>query len=89
MTWRKSSSVATPGSPPRSSPSPPGDHLAEKVCLHAPAVVNLLGTNTYDTFEMRIFKRVIRVECPAELVRDLTKMKIDQGVDIELEMQAA
>lgn len=38
---------------------------------------------------MRIFKRVIRVECPAELVRDLTKMKIDQGVDIELEMQAA
>jgi len=43
-----------------------------------------VGTNTYDRWEMKIYKRVLRLHCPKELVRKLTSVKIDPGVDIEL-----
>jgi len=46
-----------------------------------------LGTVTWDRFEMRIFKRVIRLQCPKERVKELTSVKIESGVDIELVMQ--
>ncbi len=45
------------------------------------------GTNTYDRFQMRIHKRVFDIEAPADMVRGITQMEIDSGVDVELELQ--
>jgi len=44
------------------------------------------GTNTYDRLEMRIFKRVIDLECTTADIREITSMKIDPGVEVELIM---
>lgn len=42
------------------------------------------GTNTYERFEMRIYKRVIDLECTSTDIREITSMKIDSGVEVEL-----
>lgn len=42
------------------------------------------GTNTWDRFEMRIHKRVLDLFCPASVVKDITNIKIDTGVDVNL-----
>eukprot|EP00827_Trimyema_finlayi_P000277 TRINITY_DN0_c74_g1_i4.p2 TRINITY_DN0_c74_g1~~TRINITY_DN0_c74_g1_i4.p2 ORF type:complete len:120 (-),score=47.14 TRINITY_DN0_c74_g1_i4:95-454(-) len=44
------------------------------------------GTNTFDRFEMRIYKRIIDLVCTATDVKDITTIKIDPGVEVELTM---
>jgi len=40
------------------------------------------GTNSWDRFEMRIHKRLIDLHSPAEIVKQLTSIIIEPGVDI-------
>jgi small subunit ribosomal protein S20e len=42
------------------------------------------GTNSYDRFQMRIHKRIVDVHSPSELVREITNINIEPGVDIEV-----
>jgi len=44
------------------------------------------GTNTWDRFEMRIHKRLIDLHAPAEVVRQITSVNIDPGVEVEVTM---
>ena len=42
------------------------------------------GTNTWDRFQMRIHKRVIDLESPSEIVKQITSISIEPGVDVEV-----
>eukprot|EP00467_Chlorarachnion_reptans_P003617 CAMPEP_0114505922 /NCGR_PEP_ID=MMETSP0109-20121206/11126_1 /TAXON_ID=29199 /ORGANISM="Chlorarachnion reptans, Strain CCCM449" /LENGTH=117 /DNA_ID=CAMNT_0001684423 /DNA_START=23 /DNA_END=376 /DNA_ORIENTATION=+ len=42
------------------------------------------GTNTWDKFEMRIHKRVIDLWSPPDVVRSITSINIDSGVEVEV-----
>eukprot|EP01061_Rhynchopus_euleeides_P015092 TRINITY_DN258_c0_g1_i1.p1 TRINITY_DN258_c0_g1~~TRINITY_DN258_c0_g1_i1.p1 ORF type:complete len:120 (+),score=64.17 TRINITY_DN258_c0_g1_i1:96-455(+) len=42
------------------------------------------GTITFDRFEMRVHKRVIDLIAPSELVKKITSIQIEAGVDVEV-----
>ena len=42
------------------------------------------GTNTFDRFQMRIHKRILDLHCTVEVVKQLTTIPIEPGVDVEL-----
>lgn len=42
------------------------------------------GSKTWDRFEMRIHKRVIDLHSPSEIVRQVTSISIDPGVEVEV-----
>ena len=42
------------------------------------------GTNTYDRWQMRIHKRIIDMHSPADIIRQITSIPIEPGVDIEV-----
>lgn len=42
------------------------------------------GTNTYDRWQMRIHKRILDLHSPSEVVRKLTNIPIEPGVDVEV-----
>ena len=42
------------------------------------------GTNTWDKFEMRIHKRLIDLHSPAEVVKQITSISIEPGVEVEV-----
>merc|ERR1739845_116088 len=42
------------------------------------------GTNTWDRFEMRIHKRVIDLRSPSEIVKQITSISLEPGVDVEV-----
>ena len=42
------------------------------------------GTKTWDRFEMKIHKRIIDLHSPFSVVKHITTMAIDPGVDVEL-----
>ena len=42
------------------------------------------GTNTWDCYEMKIYKRVIDLFAPQEIVKTITSINIEAGVDIEV-----
>jgi small subunit ribosomal protein S20e len=42
------------------------------------------GTNTYDRFQMRIHKRILDLHSPSEVVRQITNISIEPGVDVEV-----
>ena len=44
------------------------------------------GTNTWDRFELRIHKRIIDLRSPSEIVKKITSIGIDPGVEIEVTM---
>jgi len=44
------------------------------------------GTNTYDRWEMRIYKRVINLTCTSDDMKAITSIKIDPGVEVELNL---
>jgi len=46
------------------------------------------GTNTFDRYEMRIYKRVIDLVCTTEDIKEITTIKIDPGVEVELTMKS-
>ena len=45
------------------------------------------GTNTYEKWEMKIYKRVIDLDCTPNDVKEITNIKIDPGVEVELGMR--
>ena len=56
---------------------------------HLSLVVSFLfrlssGTNTWDRFEMRIHKRIIDVESPSEVVKQIMSIDIKFGVQVEV-----
>mmetsp|Transcript_12339 Transcript_12339/g.18495 ORF Transcript_12339/g.18495 Transcript_12339/m.18495 type:complete len:121 (-) Transcript_12339:65-427(-) len=42
------------------------------------------GTNTWDRFEMRIHKRIIDLKSPSEIVKQITSISIEPGVEVEV-----
>eukprot|EP00854_Cymbomonas_tetramitiformis_P011972 gene11972-14144_t len=42
------------------------------------------GTNTYDKLEMRIHKRLIDLHSPADVVKQITSINIEPGVEVEV-----
>jgi len=42
------------------------------------------GSKTWDRFQMRIHKRVIDLESPSEMVKQITSISIEPGVDVEV-----
>merc|ERR1719145_539806 len=42
------------------------------------------GTNTWDRFEMRIHKRIIDLNSPSEVVKEITSISIEPGVEVEV-----
>lgn len=46
------------------------------------------GSKTWDTYEMRIHKRVIDLQAPAQIVKKITQITIEPGVDVEVTIAA-
>jgi small subunit ribosomal protein S20e len=42
------------------------------------------GTNTWDRFEMRIHKRLIDFHAPSEVVKAITSIQIEPGVEVDV-----
>ena len=42
------------------------------------------GTNTYDRFQMRVHKRILDLHAPADIVKAVTNISIEPGVDVEV-----
>ena len=42
------------------------------------------GTNTYDRLQMRIHKRLLDLHSPSEVVKQITNISIEPGVDVEV-----
>eukprot|EP01104_Vermistella_antarctica_P002524 TRINITY_DN12761_c0_g1_i1.p2 TRINITY_DN12761_c0_g1~~TRINITY_DN12761_c0_g1_i1.p2 ORF type:complete len:136 (-),score=40.03 TRINITY_DN12761_c0_g1_i1:359-718(-) len=42
------------------------------------------GTNTWDRFEMRIHKRLIDLHSPSEVVKQITSISMEPGVEVEV-----
>jgi ribosomal protein S10 len=42
------------------------------------------GTNTWDRFELRIHKRLIDLHSPADVVKQITSISIEPGVEVEV-----
>merc|ERR1712187_899855 len=42
------------------------------------------GTNTWDKFEMRIRKRLIDLHSPSDVVKQITSINIEPGVEVEV-----
>jgi small subunit ribosomal protein S20e len=45
------------------------------------------GTNTWDRFELRIHKRILDLNAPAELVKQITSITMEPGVEAEVVIQ--
>ncbi|ORY79941.1 ribosomal protein S10 domain-containing protein [Protomyces lactucae-debilis] len=46
------------------------------------------GSKTWDTFEMRIYKRTIDLYSPSEIVKQITSINIEPGVEVEVTIAA-
>lgn len=46
------------------------------------------GSKTWDTYEFRIHKRVIDLQAPASIVKKITQITIEPGVDVEVTVAA-
>jgi len=42
------------------------------------------GSKTWDRFEMRIHKRLIDLHSPSEVVKQITSISIEPGVEVEV-----
>ncbi|KAG1680442.1 hypothetical protein FOA52_015535 [Chlamydomonas sp. UWO 241] len=47
------------------------------------------GTATFDCFEMRIHKRLIDLHSPADVVKQITSISIEPGVEVEVTINDA
>lgn len=45
------------------------------------------GSKTWDRFEMRIHKRLIDLQAAAEVVKQITSISIEPGVEVEVTIQ--
>ena len=46
------------------------------------------GSKTWDRFEMRIHKRLIDLHSPSEIVKQITSISIEPGVEVEVTIQS-
>jgi small subunit ribosomal protein S20e len=46
------------------------------------------GSKTWDHFEMRIHKRIIDLHAPTEMVKQITAVNIEPGVEVEVSLTA-
>lgn len=46
------------------------------------------GSKTWDSYEMRIHKRVIDLHAPAQIVKKITQITVEPGVDVEVTVAA-
>eukprot|EP01116_Phalansterium_solitarium_P004429 TRINITY_DN15429_c0_g1_i1.p1 TRINITY_DN15429_c0_g1~~TRINITY_DN15429_c0_g1_i1.p1 ORF type:complete len:127 (+),score=31.80 TRINITY_DN15429_c0_g1_i1:617-997(+) len=46
------------------------------------------GSKTWDRFEMRVHKRLIDLHSPSEIVKQITAISIDPGVEVEVTIAA-
>ena len=42
------------------------------------------GSKTWDRYQMRIHKRIIDLESPSEIVKQITSISIEPGVEVEV-----
>ena len=42
------------------------------------------GSKTWDRFQMRIHKRVIDLQSPSEIVKQITTINLEPGVEVEV-----
>ncbi|KAG1181503.1 hypothetical protein G6F35_015884 [Rhizopus arrhizus] len=42
------------------------------------------GSETFDKFEMKIYKRLIDLHSPSEIVKQITSISIEPGVEVEV-----
>lgn len=54
------------------------------VCLFVFFFFGALGTNTWDRFELRVHKRVIDLYSSPEVVKQITSITIEPGVEVEV-----
>lgn len=47
------------------------------------------GTKTWDRFEMRIHKRIIDLTSPVDVVKQITSVSIEPGVEVEVTINDA
>jgi small subunit ribosomal protein S20e len=47
------------------------------------------GTNTWDRFEMRVHKRLIDLHSPSDVVKEITSINIEPGVEVEVTVASA
>jgi small subunit ribosomal protein S20e len=47
------------------------------------------GSKTWDRFEMRIHKRVIDLTCTMQVIKEITAINIEPGVDVEVTVATA
>lgn len=47
------------------------------------------GTNTWDKFEMRVHKRLIDLNSPSDVVKQITSINIEPGVEVEVTINDA
>ncbi|KAI8925534.1 ribosomal protein S10 domain-containing protein [Entophlyctis helioformis] len=47
------------------------------------------GSKTWDTYEMKIHKRLIDLHSPSEIVKQITSISIEPGVEVEVTIQSA
>ncbi|EPY29641.1 small subunit ribosomal protein S20e [Strigomonas culicis] len=40
------------------------------------------GTNTWDTFEMKIYKRTLTIQAPTDTIKKITAFSVEAGVDV-------
>jgi small subunit ribosomal protein S20e len=51
--------------------------------------LTISGTNTWDRFEMRIHKRVIDLISTPDVVKQITSITIEPGVEVEVTISDA
>ena len=60
-------------------------YLSSKKILFVYDTSHLLaGTNTWDRFELRVHKRVIDLFSSADVVKQITSITIEPGVEVEV-----
>ena len=47
------------------------------------------GTNTWDRYEMRIHKRLIDLVSPTSVVKQITSVSLEPGVDVEVTINSS
>ena len=63
---------------------PPSRPLPRKLTAPARLRSPHSGTNTWDRYEMRIHKRLIDLHSPSEIVKQITSISIEPGVEVEV-----
>lgn len=56
--------------------------------IHTRKTPNGEGSKTWDHYELRIHKRIIDLHAPATVVKKITQITIEPGVDVEVTVAA-